>query len=459
MLSRTKNLIWKVHAKRSLIFCSLWALILAGCKGIPQPGERIARQQMQSVAAVYHSPQQPPVLSALTTNSSLADFLRFAMLNQPRVEAAYQDWVASVERITTERSLPDPRLAFEMDIMTVVETVMPGLMMDFPGPGKLKAQGAVASAESRVRYHTFEASVLQTAYDLKKAYYQLYFLTEKLRVNRETLDLLSDLEQIARKQNEVGQVTMQDVLRAQIEQDRLRTEIDNLDDSQLPLRAQFKAAMGLKADQPDPPLPARFETTALAVAPEQLLATAFSRNPRLKAMEAEVRRAEASIRLARKGRVPDFSLGLEADVKASPIMYRPQAGITLPIWRDKIAAQIAEAQAGKSAAQARLSAEQIAVAVEVAGTSYMLRESDRNLSLVREALLPKARQSLEVARSAYLTGRTDFLNLIDAQRTLLDFELMQVEAQSQREVALAELSLIIAGLPPSQAPLLPAMTP
>lgn len=459
MLDCLNQILVRTTANRGLILGGLAALALTGCKGIPQPGERAARQQMQAVSALYRPSAQPLDLSALTTHSSLADYLRVAMLNQPRVEAAYYDWVASVERITTERSMPDPRLTFEMDITTIVETVMPGLMMDFPGPGKLRAQGAVASAESQVQYHNFEASVLQTAFDFKKAYYQLHFLTEKLRVNRETMDLLTDLEQIARKQNEVGKVTMQDVLRAQIEQDRLRTEIANLDDSRLPLLAQFKAALGLQPSQPDPPVPARFETTALTVSPDQLLATAFARNPRLKAMAAEVERAEASIRLARKGRVPDFNLGLMADVKASPLMYRPQAGVTLPIWRDKIAAQIAEAQAGKSAAQARLTAEQIEVAVELAETSYMLRESGRNLSLVREALLPKARQSLEVARSAYLTGQTDFLNLIDAQRTLLEFELMKIEAQIQQELALAELSLIIAGLPPSQAPLLPATTP
>ena len=37
---------------------------------------------------------------------------------------------------------------------------------------------------------------------------------------------------------------------------------------------------------------------------------------------------------------------------------KPQASMTLPVWRDKIAAQIAAAQADKNAAKARLNAEQ-----------------------------------------------------------------------------------------------------
>src|SRR5206468_3177283 len=261
----------------------------------------------------------------------------------------------------------------------------------------------VAAAESEIKYFTFESSVLQTAFALKKAYYQLHFLDAKVSVNQQTLNLLADLEKLARTQNEVGKVTLQDVLRAQIEQDRLTTEIENLKDSRSPLLAQFKAALGLTAEQTNPPVPQQFESTPLDLSSDQLWATALARNPRLKAMEAEVRRVDASLRLAYKARVPDFTVGLEADAKASPVVYTPQIGVTLPIWRDKIAAQIAAAQSGKRASEARLSAEQIALVVEFAEKSFMFRAASRNLELLSERLLPKARQSLEVAQSGYVS--------------------------------------------------------
>jgi len=331
---------------------------------------------------------------------------------------------------------------------------MPGLMQDFPGPGKLKAAASVAGAESKAKYFAFETAVLQTAFAVKQAYYQLWFLDEKIRINRETLNLLADLAKIARAQNEVGKVTLQDVYRAQIEQDRLATEISNLEDSRRPLTAQFKAALGLARGQQDPALPARFETTPLNLNGDALLDTAFARNPRLKAMEADVRMAEASIALARKSKVPDFSAGLQAEVYTPPF-YWPQASMSLPIWRDKIAAQIAAAQAGKRAAEARLTAEQIDVTVDFAMKSYEYREITRNLTLLQDKLIPKARKSLEIARAGYLAGQIDFLNLIDAQRALLNFQLEEVEARTRREIILADMSLSIAGIAPEGAPILP----
>jgi outer membrane protein, heavy metal efflux system len=429
--------------------------LLAGCHGIPTEGERAARRDLQAVSNAFQPHPAIRNLPALTTNSPLGDYLRFAMLNEPRIEAAYFDWAASVERITVQRSLPDPQLTFQSDIADVVRTVMPGLMQAFPGPGKLKAAAQAATAESRTKYFAFETSVLRTAFALKRSYYQLWFLDEKIRINRQTLDLLATLEKIARAQNEVGKVTLQDVYRAQIEQDQLATEIANLEDSRHPLTAQLKAALGLARGLADPPPPGRFESTPLDLNGDDLLATAFARNPGLKAMEADVRLAEASIALARKSKLPDFSLGLMADAKAAPTMFRPLAGATLPIWRDKIAAQIAAAQANKRAAQARLSAEQISVTVDFAMKSYEYREVTRNLALLQNRLVPKARQSLEIARSGYLAGQINFFNLIDAERTLLTFQLEEVEARTRRELVLADLSLSIAGIFPEGAPIAP----
>ncbi len=171
-------------------------------------------------------------------------------------------------------------------------------------------------------------------------------------------------------------------------------------------------------------------------------------------MEADVRMAEASIALARKSKVPDFSAGLQAEVY-SPPFYWPQASMSLPIWRDKIAAQIAAAQADKRAAEARLTAEQITVTVDFAMKTYDYRESTRDLALLQDKLIPKARKSLEIARAGYLAGQIDFFNLMDAERTLLNFQLEEVEARTRREIILADLSLSIAGMAPEGAPILP----
>jgi outer membrane protein TolC len=294
--------------------------------------------------------------------------------------------------------------------------------------------------------------VVESAFGVKRAYYQLYFQAEKIRVNREVAKLLHELEDSARAQNEAGKGTLQDVLRIQMDQDRLQTEFLNLEHSRAALLAQFKAALGLKVDDSTPPLPSRFESASRDLPAERILETAIAENKRLKSMDAEIRSAAASITLARRARLPDFSLGFMADVKANPTLYRfpgDPGTISLPIWRDKIAAQIAEAQFNKRSAEARLSAQEIALGLDFVEKWHVYQETSDTLDLLENQLLPKARQSLEFARANYPSGQTDFASIAEAGRALLNLEMEKVDSTAQREIVLAELSLIVQGMSPT----------
>ncbi|MGQ9651935.1 MAG: TolC family protein [Phycisphaerae bacterium] len=428
--------------------------LLFGCTGSPIPSERAARRDLALVASRYRPGDAKAELPVLTGKSGIEDYLRFAMLNNPGVEAAYHEWAASIEHITTARSRPDPRLTFKADIASMVMSAMAGLMVDLPGPGKLRAAGNVAAAESQGRYFAFEMEVLRTAFAVKSAYYRLQFLEDEIRVQRATLKLLSDLEELARQHNAAGRTTLQDVLQAQIEQEQIKTRIENLEDSRGTLLAELKAALGLGTGDAGPPIPAKFISSGEIPDREKILEIAQQRNPVIQQMTADVRRAQSMLDLARKAGVPDFSIGIGADFKASPTMWTPSASVTLPIWRDKIAAQIAGAQVGKRAAEARLNREQVQLAAELAAMLYMYHESARVMELLDNRLIPKGRQSLEAARTGYANGKSGFLDVIEGYRQLLSFDLALIEARTQKELALASLSLLIAGVPPQDSPTL-----
>jgi len=119
-------------------------------------------------------------LPVLADGGSMSNFLAYALLNSPSVAAAYEDWSAAVERITVARSRPDPKLTFSAYIQNDLTSLMPGLMQDLPGPGKLKSAAGVATAESRAQYFAFETALLQAAFEFKRAYFNLHFLDERL---------------------------------------------------------------------------------------------------------------------------------------------------------------------------------------------------------------------------------------------------------------------------------------
>ena len=53
--------------------------------------------------------------------------------------------------------------------------------------------------------------------------------------------------------------------------------------------------------------------------------------------------------------------------------------------------------------------------------------------------MPSAREAYRIASTSYTLGGSSALEVIDAQRTLLDVRLMIVESKAEREKKLAEM--------------------
>lgn len=74
---------------------------------------------------------------------------------------------------------------------------------------------------------------------------------------------------------------------------------------------------------------------------------------------------------------------------------------------------------------------------------FKFRDAERRIGLFATSLVPKATQALEVAKQEFSTGKADFMTLIDAQRTHLEFRLMLERATADREIALGEIGCCI----------------
>jgi len=440
-----------MHLRHSkTIAITLAISFIAGCGILAPDSEKAAKARQAAVQKEYRPGEVK--LPELAATASYETYLRYALLNSPTVQAAYFNWLSAIERITVARSLPDPRLTFQMDIQNGIPSLMPGLQFDIPGPGKLTAAANIAAAGSEAQYYAYVRACQQTAFDLEKSIRELTFINRKLAALRESMQLLIEIEQLAQGLNATSQATIQDVIQAQIEQERRRTEIRNLETAKIPAMEKFRAALGIAANQPLPPLP-----TKLPVLPEtpewsqKFLSQAMEHNPELQAMRSDIVQAEANLDMAYKGNIPDFTAGAELDARAVPVLVRPMASMTLPIWREKIAAAIAAAQAAKQSADAKLAAGRISLAVNFAEKSYLLKEAAVNLETLRSQLLPQSRLAVIAARGAYAAAKVDFQTILQAEKNRLNFEVEEAAMILQYHVSLSDLYLLIAGETPVAA--------
>lgn len=434
-------------ANSTLLAVSLIGLM--GCRHTLCHDERQLKEKLYSVNSFYKPiTDKTGQLTPLAASNFLEDYLKFSISNQPKVRAAYFNWLASLEDIELARSLPDPQLGFQADIHKVLTSFMTGLMMAFPGPTKLRTQAERASKASWERYYQFEMAVLQAILDFKKAYFPLYFLQKKLVLKRQQLDLLQRIKVLFRAQNDLGKASLLTLLDLQMEEDQLKTQIQSLEDQKKPLEAQWNASMGLLPKQHTLPLPdPQAETNFFSeLDPSRYLEEAFFHNPRLQALEATVKQADSTFQLAKKESIPNFKAGFEVDLKMSPVLYRPSFGLTLPLWRKKVLAQIKKAQAEKNAAEARLSSEEITLSVELAEKLFLYRETQRQLDLLQRQLLPSVQKKWDLLYVDYLAGEGTLFQLLRQQMAIFELQFNAVEAQTRLKILTAELSVLILGV-------------
>ena len=115
----------------------------------------------------------------------------------------------------------------------------------------------------------------------------------------------------------------------------------------------------------------------------------------------------------------------------------------LPIWIGKHRAAEREARARLRATAKRREDHENELLSDLKLALFHFRSAERKMDLYGNSLVPKAEQALAASQRAFAAGKADFFDLIEAQRTLLEFQLAHERALADRAQRLAEIEMLI----------------
>ena len=393
---------------------------------------------------------------ALGKQPTLAECLEFAAHNNAGLKAAHERWRAAVLRIPAARSLPDPRLSYGYFARSVETRVGPqqhklGAAQTLPWFGKRRLRGEIADSEAQALYEAAEAAKLKLFHRVRHTWHELAYLRRAIEITENNIRLLKDLEGVAQTKVQGG-AGLAGVASAQVELGKLEDRRLTLLDLRKPLAARLNAALGRATDAPVP-WPKVGESDARQFNEAQLLEWLGETNPELRGMEFEVIGSQKAVELARKNYKPDLTFGvdytqtdrrgvagLSGDGK-DPVMAT--ISINIPLWRKKQDASLRAAESRREASLAARSDRESLLRADLKMALHRFRDAERKIDLYRDTLTPLAEQSLSVAQQSWEAGKTDFLNVIDAERQLLEFRLQYERARASREQCAAEIEMLV----------------
>jgi cobalt-zinc-cadmium efflux system outer membrane protein len=172
-------------------------------------------------------------------------------------------------------------------------------------------------------------------------------------------------------------------------------------------------------------------------------------NPELKAMDSMIEELAMTEDLAKKEYWPDFMIGVgyhlmpEPETGPTPTDTGVSLGITLPLWFGKNKSAAREASLARESTVYRRKQLENDLLVDLRESVFELNDAERQIKLLNDSLIPKAKQAFDVAKKEFMTGSTPFITLIDAQRTLFDLSLSFERAKADREIALGEIGCCV----------------
>jgi len=120
-------------------------------------------------------------------------------------------------------------------------------------------------------------------------------------------------------------------------------------------------------------------------------------------------------------------------------IWSVSVGISLPIWRKRIRAGVAEAQENLQVNGRLLETTQDRLRYAIQESTLRLDSIDERSRLYHDVIIPQAEESLASAEAAYATDRQDFLDLLDAERVLFQVRLTYDRLRADYWIALADL--------------------
>ncbi len=377
---------------------------------------------------------------AASSELSLAEALRQAQDNSPTLSAASRLVDISLGERQQAGLLPNPELSWEVeDTRRNTRTTTTQITQPIELGGKRGARielaekgQSAASVELERSQNELRADVIQSFYDNLQA-------RMRVELAEQSLALAERGVQGAEGRVKAGKVSPVELTRAQVQLSEVRLELRRAQRDQARAHSRLQAVIGGNAD-----IRVVGSATSIPEPPTvNQLWSALETTAEMRLARLSVDQQEASFELEKTQRIPDLNVSLGSQYSAEDRERVNVVGLSMPIPlfnRNQgnilsAARRADQARDLRNATELRLRAD-----VEQAMDQWVVAKEEINS--FDQTILPSAKSAVDSATRGFEMGKFAFLDVLDAQRTLIGARTQYVDALASATAAWVQLERV-----------------
>lgn len=293
--------------------------------------------------------------------------------------------------------------------------------------GALLQRVAVASEGRNLLDAELAEKRLDAASDAARRFIQVLSDQARLQLTHEATVLAEKTVEAARLRVQAAKVPEAELARAEAALARTRLEHDDVEHALLTSRRQLAALWG---DTEAAFGEAQGQLSQLpALAPYESLSARISSNPSLLKFSSEARLREAEVMLAEQRRKPAWTVTAGLRRFEAGDDFAAVVGLSIPLpFRDRNEGTIATSLALLEQVDVSRSATEVRVLTQLFELCQELQHARHTADALDTEVLPRVQSALKQTEYAYERGRYSYLELVAAQRELLEVKRARIQA-------------------------------
>ena len=441
---------------RNLLLVMMFALGVSGC--MEQSGDVTLAQQssLGRSFSTFQPPAKPvenpdvPEISEPTGPITLGQALALALLHNPELKVFSWDVRVSEAKRLQASLLPNPKLGIEVeevggagprsDFDAAETTIQLSQLIELGN--KRSKRTKLASMEKELAGWDYEAKRLDVFTEVAKAFTEVLAAQEGLELAQELLQVSEELLDTVTKRVDAGKDSPLEQTKAMVALSNIKIQrqkaIQYLEFVRKQLAAtwtgtkpKFKNASGRLDSLSD--IPSIEELTDL-----------IEQNPDIARWLLEIDKDKAALELEKAKAISDITLkgGLQRfnETDDNTIMF----GILIPLpISDKNQAGKLQASYELARAREEQKAAYTRVQMKLAKSYQALSSAYTEATELDKNVLQGAESVFEASKTGYTQGKLDYLNVLDAQRTLFEAKARYLDALASYHIAKADVERLI----------------